>query len=159
MGKTSLLRQIVAVCQRSAGGFYTAEVREAGQRVGFDITTLAGETAPLARVGLASPYRVGKYGVDLLSLEHVGVRALSLALDSCDIVVCDEIGKMELFSSSFREVVRKALASPKLLLGTIMLAPLPFADWAKAQPQVTLVRLDRGNRQQVKQFVLEWVGS
>lgn len=134
------------------------EVREAGERVGFDIVTLTGEVATLARVGLRSPYRVGKYGVDVGSLEAVAVPALSLAILSCDIVVCDEIGRMELESIAFREAVNAALSSSKVVLGTIMLAHHPWADWVKAQSQVTVVNLVRGNRQQVKQLGLEWTG-
>ncbi|MBI2917017.1 MAG: AAA family ATPase [Chloroflexi bacterium] len=158
VGKTSLLREILAECGRSAGGFFTVEVRQSGERVGFDVVTLTGEVATLARVGLRSPYRVGKYGVEVGSLERVGVPALSMALGSCDIVVCDEIGRMELESIAFREAMNAALTSSKLVLGTIMLAPHPWADWVKAQPQVMVVNLHRGNRQQVKQFVLEWLG-
>lgn len=133
------------------------EVRRGGHRVGFDIVTLSGEVAHLARVGLASPYRVGRYGVDLEGLERAGVAALSWATAHCDIVVCDEIGKMELCSAAFREAVAGALSGPKRVLGTIMLAPHPGADWVKAQPQVTVLKLDRGNREQVRQTVLDWM--
>lgn len=37
-------------------GFYTEEVREAGERVGFDVVTLDGRRGPLARAGAAAPW-------------------------------------------------------------------------------------------------------
>ncbi len=158
MGKTSLVRELVTERVGVAGGFYTVEVRDGGQRVGFDIVTLSGEVAPLARVGLRSPCRVGKYGVDVESLERVGVRALLSAIRSCAVVVCDEIGKMELESTAFREAVDSALSSTKPVLGTIMLAHHLWADRVKSLPQVSVVELHRGNRQQVRWQVLDWMG-
>jgi len=158
VGKTSLLRGVVLASRRRADGFYTEEVRRSGQRLGFDIVTLSGQRVPLARVGLASPYRVGKYGVDLEGLERVGVPALSRAMETCDIVVVDEIGRMELFSTLFREAVSTALDGPRLVLGTIMLGPHPWADRIKAHPGVAVVSLHRGNREQVEQEVLAWLG-
>ena len=62
-----------------AGGFLTKEIRRQGRREGFDIVTLDGRTAPLAHISFTSPFRVGKYGVDVRGLERVGVRALEKA--------------------------------------------------------------------------------
>jgi len=44
---------------------FPEEVREGGERIGFHIVTLDGQCDWLARKGLSSPYRVGKYGVDM----------------------------------------------------------------------------------------------
>jgi nucleoside-triphosphatase len=41
------LRRNSVPCQ----GFYTKECLEKGQRYGFDVVTVDGETAPLARAG------------------------------------------------------------------------------------------------------------
>lgn len=64
-GKTSLILDAVKHLRQGAGGFYTREIREAGKRVGFEIVTLAGERAILSHHRFSSPYRMGRYGVDV----------------------------------------------------------------------------------------------
>ena len=142
-----------------AGGFYTREIRCQGVRQGFEIVTLDGASAILAHINIDSPYRVSKYGVDTKNLDKVGVSALRRAIQECDIVVIDEIGKMELFSSAFREAVLEVLNSRKKLLGTIMLPPHPWADRIKQDPRVKVLQVSRTNHQQVLKEVLEWLGS
>ena len=139
-----------------AGGFYTEEIRSQGVRHGFRLVTLDGQDAVLAHINIHSPYRVSKYGVDIDSLERVGVSALRRAAEECDLVVVDEIGKMELFSDSFREVVLQLIDSGKRVLGTIMLKPHPWADAIKGKPQVNLVTVTRDNHHQVLEELLHW---
>ena len=104
-GKTSLIKQVVAKTKGNAGGFYTEEVRSQGVRQGFRLVTLDGQHTILAHVNIHSPCRVSKYGVDIDSLNRVGVSSLRQAAKECDLVIIDEIGKMELYSASFREAV------------------------------------------------------
>lgn len=158
-GKTTLIKEAVKRFPGRAGGFYTEEIREGGTRKGFRIVTLKGDTAPLAGVDIPSQFRVSKYGVDIAGLERVGVAALRDALEEADLIVLDEIGKMELFSEAFREAVWTILESPKPMLGTIMQAPHPWADRVKSHPGVKLVELTRSNREKVFSEVLEWLRS
>lgn len=140
-----------------AGGFYTEEIRPRAVREGFRLVTLAGETAILAHVSIHSPYRVGKYGVDVDGLERVGVPALHKAVQQCDLIVIDEIGKMELFSAKFREAVSQIIGSRQRILGTIMLNPDPWADAIKRQPRVNLITVSRDNYHQVLERLLRWL--
>jgi nucleoside-triphosphatase len=156
-GKTSLVKEVAARLKGRAGGFYTEEIRTHGVREGFRLVTLDGETATLAHINIRSPYRVSKYGVDIEALKRVGVPALLKATEQCDLVVIDEIGKMELFSSGFREVVNHVMSSTKKVLGTIMLSPHPWADNIKRQPQVNLITLTHVNFQQVQAEILGWL--
>ncbi len=140
-----------------AGGFYTEEIRSQGVREGFRLVTLDGQDAILAHVNIHSPYRVSKYGVDIDSLDQVGVSALHRAARECDLVVIDEIGKMELFSASFREAVLHLIDSGKRVLGSIMLSPNPWADAIKRKPQVNLVEVTRANYHQVLEGLCLWL--
>ncbi len=103
-GKTSLIKEAVARYRSRAGGFYTEEIRSQGTRLGFKLVTLDGQEAVLSHVGIQSPYRVGKYGVDVGSLERVGVATLRQAVKERDLIVVDEIGKMELFRLDSRRL-------------------------------------------------------
>jgi len=156
-GKTSLIREAVARASVKAGGFYTEEMRRGGIRQGFRLVTLDGREAVLAHVGFSSPYRVSKYKVDLDSLKQVGVSAIKQALEECDLIVIDEIGKMELLSPEFREAVRRAIDGDKRVLGTIMLDPNPFCDAVKAHPKVRVLTVTRDNREQALAEISEWL--
>jgi nucleoside-triphosphatase len=90
-------------------------------------------------------------------LDRVGVPALYQAARQHDLVVIDEIGKMELFSANFREVVLQIIDSGKMVLGTIVLNPNPWADAIKRQPRVKLVTVTRTNYHQVLEELRYWL--
>ena len=140
-----------------AGGFYTEEIRSQGIRQGFRLVTLDGRSATLAHIDIHSQYRVSKYGVDIDNLDRVGVSALNEAAQQCDLVVIDEIGKMELFSANFRRAVLQIIDSGKKVLGTIMLSPNPWADAIKLKPQVNLITVTRANHHQILNELLDWL--
>ncbi len=156
-GKTSIIKQMMAGGKGKAGGFYTEEIRTGGTRVGFRLVTLDGQTAILAHVNIHSPYRISKYGVDIDSLDRVGVSALRRAAEEDDLVIVDEIGKMELFSTNFKETVSQIIGSGKRVLGTIMLSPDPWADGIKQLPQVNLIKVTRANHPQVLDELQHWL--
>ena len=156
-GKTSLIKQAVAGMKGKTGGFYTEEIRSQGIRQGFRLITLDVQSAILAHVDIRCPYRVSKYGVDTGSLDWVGASALRQAAEECDLVVIDEIGKMELFSANFREAVLQIIDSGKRVLGTIMLNPNLWADAIKRRPQVNLVEVTRANYQEVLEELPRWL--
>jgi nucleoside-triphosphatase len=150
-GKTTLIRRVVNELALPAGGFYTEEIREHGERVGFKIITLDGETAVLAHVDFKTQERVGKYGLDLSALDTIGVEALRRAVRARQFVVIDEIGPMELRSAVFHDVVNEALDSPEPsgILATITARSLPFTDAIKKRPDVTLVEVRLDNRDEL----------
>ncbi len=159
VGKTTLIKQAIDQARVHAGGFFTEEIRTGGVRQGFRIVTLDGHSAILSHVDIKSHYRVSKYGVDVESLDTVGVAAIRDALRECDVVVIDEIGKMELFSPSFKDAVLEALNSKKRVLGTIMLTSHPWANGIKRHADVALITVTRANREQVLKQVISWLES
>jgi len=148
-GKTTLIRRAVKELARPAGGFYTEEIRERGQRVGFKIVTLDRREAMFARVNFKTSERVGKYGLDLSAVERVGVVALRAAVRAGRLVVIDEIGPMEVRSPIFREAVNEALDSGLPILATISARSLPFTDAIKKRSDITLVEVRRENRERL----------
>ena len=161
-GKTALIKEILSRAilnqvQDKAGGFYTEEIRIGGVRQGFRIVTLGGGEAILAHVSISSPYRVSKYKVDIATLDRIGVFALRQALKESGLIVIDEIGKMELLSPQFKEVVSQVVDSGKKVLGTIMLAPHPFANEIKSHPRVRTLTVTRENHNKVLEDILDWL--
>jgi nucleoside-triphosphatase THEP1 len=97
--------------------------------------------------------------VDIEGLDRVGVAALREATRECDVVVIDEIGKMELFSPDFREAVPELLNSDKRVLGTIMLSSHPLANQIRQNPNVVIITVTRMNHREVLEQVLQWLES
>ena len=156
-GKTSLIKQAIAELKSEAGGFYTEEIRHQGIRLGFRLVTLDGREVILAHTDFNKRYRVGKYGIDIESLDRVGVSALHKAVKQCELVVIDEIGKMELLSTNFRKTVSQIISSGKTVLGTVMFDSNPWADAIKSQSQVNLVTVTRDNYQQTLDDLRRWL--
>lgn len=156
-GKTTIVREAISQPGVSAGGFYTEEIRAAGVRKGFKISTLNGREAILAHVDFHTSYRVGKYGVDVSILDAIGVPALEEAAARGDCIVIDEIGRMELLSQKFKNAVWQILVSQSRVLGTIMSAPHPFTDRVKAIEGIRLREVNTGNRSLILEEVYMWL--
>ena len=132
-----------------AEGFYTAEVRDGKGRSGFEIITLAGERRMMASKALKSSCRVGTYGVDVEAIDQLAAGSVEEALKGSDIIVIDEIGKMEMFSEKFKASVLKALDSDKPVIGVILEPRHPFADLIKSRKDVRLVEVTLENRDRI----------
>lgn len=149
IGKTTLIRQVVSTMRLKASGFYTEDLRTRGVREGFRLVTLDGETALLAAAGLSGSLQVSKYGVDLQELERVGVGALQRGLQRGQVLVVDEIGKMQLTDRAFRQTIFAAVRDGHPLLGTIMSGRNPYAEKIKAHRNVELLTLTEWNRAEI----------
>jgi len=147
-GKTTLIKRVVKELALPAGGFYTEEIRERGERIGFKIITFDGKEAVLAHVHFETQQRVGKYGLDLSALE-TGVAAVRAAIGARKLVVIDEIGPMEIRSSIFCDAVNEALDSGTPILGTITARSFPFTSRIKRRADVTMIEVRRDNRERL----------
>jgi nucleoside-triphosphatase len=159
IGKTTVIRAVAEQLGERAGGFYTEEIRATGGRKGFRLVTLDGQEAVMAHVNLRGQGRprVSRYGVDVAAIERVGVAALRRAMDRGQIVVVDEIGKMELFCGPFKDVVLQAMGGPYTVVATVMAKPNPWVDSLKAMPGVIMREVTTENRSQLAEVVINWV--
>lgn len=151
VGKTTLVERVVERLRREApalklAGFTTTELRDpGGERSGFDAVTLNGERATLARAGLRSRERVGRYGVNLEAFERLALP--ELARRDADLLVVDEIGKMECASGRFRRAVEDALDSPRAVLATLGISGVPFFQALRERPDVEVITVTARNRE------------
>jgi nucleoside-triphosphatase len=152
-GKTTLIRTVLGQLSVRAGGFLTEEVREGGERVGFRVTALDGRSGVLAAARGGEGPQVGRYRVDVPTLEAIAVVALEAATAGADLIVVDEIGKMELCSPRFLPALEAALASGKPFLGSILHAPHPVTNAIKQRPEVELYRLSVRNRNDLAEAI------
>jgi nucleoside-triphosphatase len=159
VGKTTVIQQVAAVLGLRAGGFYTEEISGPGGRKGFRLVTLDGHEVVMAHMDIRTRHRVGRYGVDVATLDSVGVAAIRKAIDSRDAaaVVIDEIGKMEMFSGEFRGAVLKAMSSSKIVVATVMQKNHDWVSALKAMPQVTVWEITKANRDAMPGRVIQWI--
>ena len=157
IGKTTIIKAVVAQVGDRAGGFYTEEIRGPGGRKGFRLITLAGQSEIIAHVDFKSRSQIGRYGVKVEVIDQLGAGAIRAAAEHCQIVIVDEIGKMELYSSPFQSAVLKAISGPKTVLATAMLSDQPWVTALKTLPQVTVWEVTPMNRTRLPDEVLRWL--
>ena len=150
VGKTALIQELISMLNLSAGGFYTSEILDGnGKRRGFKIISLDGQEDILASVDIISNNRVGKYGINIAAMDKVGVSAVRKALNNSDIIVVDEIGRMELASKQFRDMIPQILDSRKPVLGTIAIKAINFAKKAAERQDTKVIKLTRKNASEI----------
>jgi len=159
VGKTTLIRRVLEKIEVKAGGFYTEEIREKGKRVGFGITTFDGRKGILAHVNHKGRHRVGKYGVNIEDLEEIAAASVRSAVEQDELVVIDELGRMELYSLLFQRVVIEALDSEKPVFGTIQIRHNRFLDSIRARDDVRVVEVTRDNRNALVETVAQDVAG
>jgi nucleoside-triphosphatase len=119
VGKTTLVKKLLAqLRQLSAAGFYTDEIRESGIRKGFELVDLLGNRSLLSHIGIKSPFRVGKYYVDVMGFDKF-LDNVEFLNPQTGLVVVDEVGKMECYSDKFASIMRMILDSDKTVIATI----------------------------------------
>jgi nucleoside-triphosphatase len=157
-GKTTLVMRLVegfAADGFKAGGFITEEIREGPHRVGFEVRDLGGGTAILAHVGYKGKHRVGKYGVDVEAFERIALHALKIGKKEADLLVVDEIGRMELFSSTFRSTLLGLLAAPVPLLATVHAGKDDFSEDVLLRDDVFVFCLSPTQRENLLEVIDE----
>ncbi len=146
-GKSTTLGQVVAQLDCKLGGFYTYPLREERKKVGYQVMALDTKaTMTLARIGLDSAFILGGHGVDLTTIDEFIVPALRRAIASAELIVIDEIGRMQCFAADFLAVVIECLDSPTPVLATISHRRLPFLDAVRDRDDVELVEVIPQNR-------------
>ena len=156
-GKTTLIKEIIqAVHEINPAGFYTEEIRAAGVRQGFTLVCLRGPRGILAGVNVRSPFRVGKYCVDLNGFETF-LRICSLTDPGSTLVIVDEVGKMECLSQIFRETIGDVLESGVPCIATIALHGDMFTEAIKKRKDVTLFTMKRGDAKTLAPIILSHI--
>ncbi len=159
-GKTTAVMKTVGTLHGGEiSGFYTEEIREAGQRKGFEWHRLDGRSGTLAHVNIKSRYRVSKYGVDIESFDREAVPAIDPESTKADLFAVDEIGKMECFSEKFVQAVRRLFASDVCVLATVALKGGGLIQEVKSLPTVKLMHLTTANRDEITRLVAEMLAA
>lgn len=157
IGKTTLLRKVAAELEQCRiGGFYTEEIRELGQRKGFQLVTFSGESAVIAHVKFEHRYRIGKYGVDISVIDHFADSTMTPTKE-VDLYVIDEIGKMECLSEHFVSRMRQLLESDKTIVASVAKHGGGLIETVKQWPESDLWEINYANRDLLPSRVVDWL--
>lgn len=122
-GKTQSLTRVIEMLEKEGkivGGMITQPVVEHNRRTGFYVMNwLSKEKEIFAHIRFSSKIVIGRYGVNLETLDIVGVKALEQAGEQAEIIVIDEIGKMEVESDRFVDAVKNVLDLEKTVIMTL----------------------------------------
>lgn len=157
IGKTTLIKKIYQeIRDINPVGFYTEEIRNEGQRKGFQLIGLNGNRSILAHVLIESSYRVGKYGVDINAFDEF-LESIDFMKHKDSLVIIDEIGKMECLSSKFVKMIWNIMDSDNRTIATISHTDGGIKGRIKQREDVELFKMNLDNRESLFTEILEIV--
>jgi nucleoside-triphosphatase len=157
VGKTTLIKKLVeALKSLHPVGFYTEEIREGGERKGFDLVSLEGKRGLLSHKGIRGPQRVGQYKVDIKGFEDF-LDSISFFNPLARLIIIDEIGKMECLCDQFIKLLEKILDSEKCVIATIALKGTGLIEKIKKKQDIRLFEITQKNRDALFSEILKEV--
>jgi len=158
-GKTTAIKKVLAKLERKATGFHTEEIKKHATRVGFLMKTLDNKEGLLGHEDIESRFHIRRYGVSIENVETLAVPSI-IPKSQDEIIIIDEIGKMECFSEKFCEAATKALDATNLVLGTIAVGGTDFIRKVKERNDIKIYEVTAHNRDELPGKLLkeiEWL--
>lgn len=157
IGKTTAVIHVARALKDrglNVGGIISRELRTNNIRIGFEFVDLVtNDTNVLAFITGNGP-KVGKYFVNLEGCRFAAER-LRDAVKSCDVIICDEIGPMELKSIEFVDSVKNLLeVNKKLIVVVHQKLHHPLIDQFRNKSSL-LINIDMENREKVNEILLQ----
>jgi nucleoside-triphosphatase len=156
-GKTTVIKKIIENLNHPANGFYTVEERVDGKRVGFLMKTIDGKEGYLAHHDIKSDFYIRRYGVSIENIESIAVPSI-LPVEN-NIIILDEIGKMECFSPAFKHAATNAIDASNIVIGTITLGGDDFIREIKNRGNVEISEVTENNRNLLPDIILEKISN
>jgi len=159
-GKSTLISKLIehfTLRNLKIYGFLTPEIRKENKREGFYVEDIYSKKRfPLARVGnFNTKYKLGKYSVFVQDFENYINEFLDSIKDIPGLIFCiDEIGKMELFSKKFQELIKKLFQSNDIIIATIgKNIKHPIKDYILNISNSVLFNLNLENQEEIFQEI------
>jgi len=153
VGKSTLIKELVEELKDKfkIAGFFTPEILKNGKRIGFKVVDVFGKREGTLASEKITKTKFGKYFIDLESFESF-LDGIEKEVEYAEIVVIDEIGRMELFSKKFVKFLKKVLESDKILIATLhRKLKKNFSKYG------IIFELTRENKAKLKQEILEYL--
>ena len=157
VGKTTLCRKIFENFKDKIkiSGFLTEEKNENNKRVGFEIVLLPSEKRFLfASKEKISNISYAGYYLNLSILEKI-IEKVEKEIENSDLIIIDEIGKMEMKSYKFKSFIEKILELEINLIATL------HREFISNFKNFEIIWLKRENFDEVYEKIIKklWAGS
>ena len=157
VGKTTaVIRVARALKERGVkvGGIVSRELRINNMRVGFEFIDLTSNGRSVLASITGNGPKVGKYFVNVAGCRFAAER-LTNAVRNSDVIICDEIGPMELKSKEFIDSVKNLLEVDKKVIVVVhQKLQHPLTDEFRNKSSL-LINLDLKNREKVNEILLD----
>jgi nucleoside-triphosphatase len=120
------------------------------------LISLDGRRGLLSHVEIESPYRVGKYRVNVKGFEDF-LESIAFFAPATNLIIIDEIGKMECLSPKFRRLIKEILDSEKRLITTIAFKGGGLIEEIKKRDDIRLFEITQKNRDSLLTEILNEV--
>jgi nucleoside-triphosphatase len=156
IGKTTIVMDVAQKLKARGvriGGVASREVRTNNVRIGFEFIDLATNDRDVLASVTGNGPRVGKYFVNLTGCRFAADRVKNALINS-DVIICDEVGPMELKSNEFIDTVRYLLKTDKKAIVVIhQKLEHPLIREFREKPN-SLININIGNREKVAKILL-----
>jgi len=143
IGKSTVLQKTIAVLGLNAGGLQSYSPQERGVLPKTLYLRAYGDHAQgefLCVLPDGDKSRITPV------FDDWGVRLLEQARASCDVIVIDEIGRLERSAGAYHRALKACFDGKKPVLGVIRKHKAEWADWIRERQDVLLLEVTKENR-------------
>lgn len=155
VGKTTLIKEIsniLIIKGYKTSGFITTDLISNGYRTGFNIIDLmTKEERIFASKNIKTGYKFGSYYLNIENLEEIFNRVIK---SDFDILIIDEIGKMEFYSKKFKDKIFEIMKSNINILATLH---RDFVEQFKIYGKFFV--LNKNNKENIKNEILKLISK
>lgn len=158
VGKTTALIRVARTLKERGvkiGGIVSREMRtDNNMRIGFEFIDLATNDRKVLAYTTGNGPKVGRYFVNVAGCRFAAER-LTNAVRNSDVIICDEIGPMELKSKELVDSARKLLdVNKKVIVVVHQKLQHPLIDEFRNKSNL-LINLDLENREKVNEILFD----
>ncbi|MBN1350022.1 hypothetical protein JXJ21_11475 [candidate division KSB1 bacterium] len=155
VGKSTIVQNTVSqLASIRIGGFFTEPIFERQSHIGYQIRSVSNRKMVFAHEKFRGAYRVGRFGILPDAFEKIGVAALAHALDTCQLIVMDEIGLMERGALQFQKQIIRCLESEIPVLGVMQRKAFNWWKSLLNPDDLGLIAVSESNRDNLPQKIL-----
>ena len=174
-GKSYLLSKLIKSLSKNnktkMKGFISSELQFKGIRVGIKIKNINKESENLMAIKIFKNKKyneknrnhIGSYQVDVNALEQISLPVFN-DLKGCNLLIIDEIGKMELLSKKFKKKIIELFANEQkfLILAIVPISnDISLVEKLKQKKDTEVFQLSKTNRKyiysKIRKIVLNFV--
>ncbi len=119
--------------------------------------TIDGKEGYLAHQDIKSDFYIRRYGVSVENIERIAVPSIFPVENN--IIILDEIGKMECFSLAFKQATTNAIDASNIVIGTITLGGDDFIREIKEREDMEISEVTVNNRNLLPDIILRKISN